>query len=89
MKKICSKCQETKDTKVFYKLKARDDGFDYYCKHCRNTSAKKTWVNNKKTCSTEKCLKPHYARCLCKSHYHKLIKRENKESNGVQNLHKM
>ena len=48
MTKTCSKCQEAKDTTVFYKLKAEEDGFDYYCKTCRNTSAKKTLTTNKK-----------------------------------------
>ena len=89
MKKICSKCQEAKDTNVFYKLKSKDDNLDYYCKHCRNASAKKTWSTNKKKCSVDVCDRSHYARTLCKCHYHKLLKLEKKEKNGVQNLHKM
>ena len=79
MTKTCSRCQETKDTNVFYKLKAAEDHLDYLCKLCRNTSAKKTWTNNKRKCSTTLCDKPHYARTLCKCHYHKLIRREKKE----------
>ena len=78
MTKTCSRCQEAKDTTVFYKLKAEEDGFDYLCKVCRNASAKKTWTTNKKKCSTIQCDKPHYARTMCKCCYHKLIRREKK-----------
>ena len=81
MTKTCSKCKETKDISVFYKqtaLRPNDDGYDYYCKACRNASAKKTWDTNKKKCSTEQCDKPHYARTVCKCCYHKLIRREKK-----------
>ena len=81
MTKTCSKCKETKDISIFYKqtaLRPNDDGYDYYCKVCRNASAKKTWTNNKKKCSTQDCDKPHYARTVCKCCYHKLIKREKK-----------
>jgi hypothetical protein len=81
MTKICSRCKETKDVDAFYKqtaLRPNDDGFDYYCKVCRNTSAKKTWATNKKKCSTAGCDKPHYARTVCKLCYHKLIRREKK-----------
>lgn len=79
MTKTCSRCQESKDVSVFYKLKAEQDGFDYYCKTCRNASANKTWSTNKKKCSVDVCDKPNYARYLCKCHYHKLIRLENKE----------
>jgi hypothetical protein len=83
MTKTCSRCKETKDVSVFYKqtaLRPNDDGFDYLCKVCRNASAKKTWATNKKKCSTDGCDSPHYARTLCKCHYHKLIRREKKEN---------
>ena len=80
MTKTCSRCQEAKDTTVFYKLKAEKDHLDYYCKTCRNASAKKTWTTNKKRCSTQDCDKPHYARTMCKCCYHKLIRREKKEN---------
>ena len=82
MTKTCSKCKETKDLIVFYKqtaLRPNDDGYDYYCKVCRNASAKKTWTTNKKKCSTTQCDKPHYARTVCKCCYHKLIRREKKD----------
>ena len=83
MTKTCKRCQEIKDISVFYKLKAlrpNDDGYDYYCKICRNDSAKKTWTTNKKKCLTAGCDRPHYARTLCKLCYHKLIRREKKEN---------
>lgn len=81
MTKTCSRCQEVKDKTLFYKMKAyrpNDDGFDYYCKACRNASMKKTWSTNKKKCSTAGCEKPHYARTVCKCCYNKLIRREKK-----------
>lgn len=79
MTKTCSRCQEVKDISVFYKMKAyrpNDDGFDYYCKACRNASMKKTWSTNKKKCSTAGCEKPHYARTVCKCCYNKLLRQE-------------
>lgn len=81
MTKTCSRCQEIKDTTLFYNMKAyrpNDDGFDYYCKACRNASMKKTWSTNKKKCSTAGCEKPHYARTVCKCCYNKLLRREKK-----------
>ena len=83
MIKTCSRCQKTKDISVFYKMKAyraNDDGYDYYCKICRNASAKKTWTTNKRKCSTQDCDKPHYARTVCKLCYHKLIRREKRDN---------
>jgi hypothetical protein len=81
MTKTCSRCLETKDVSTFYKLKAlrpNHDGLDYYCKQCRNASAYKTWTNNKARCTIDVCDNPHYARNLCKNHYHKLLRREKK-----------
>ena len=78
----CSKCKEGKDTSLFYKrtpYRPTEDSYDYYCKACRNLSAKKTWSTNKKKCTADQCEKPHYARTLCKCHYNKLVRRENKE----------
>ena len=83
MTKTCSKCKEIKDISIFYKQKAlrpNDDGYDYYCKKCRNASAVKTWTTNKKTCTVDGCDRPHYARYTCKNHYHKLLRREKKEN---------
>jgi hypothetical protein len=82
MTKICSKCSETKDVSLFYKKTAyrpTEDGYDYYCKICRNAAAKKAYTSNKVKCSAEGCDKPNYARHLCKCCYHKLLRREKKE----------
>jgi hypothetical protein len=79
MTKTCVRCEKVKDLSVFYKqtaLRPKDDGYDYYCKECRNASAKNTWKNNKKKCSVEQCESPHYARTVCKCHYSKLIRQE-------------
>ena len=83
MTKTCTKCDQVKDVSVFYKMKAhrpKDDGYDYYCKLCRNSAAYKTWSNNKTKCTTEGCDRPNYARHQCKNHYHKLLRREKKVS---------
>ena len=82
MTKTCIKCKEAKDISLYYKSKAyrpNDDGLDYYCKQCRNSSIYKTWNTNKKKCTAEGCDKPNYARQLCKCCYHKLLRREKKE----------
>ena len=82
MTKICSKCSETKDVSLFYKKTAyrpTEDGYDYYCKICRNAAAKKAYSSNSVRCSATGCDKPNYARLLCKCCYHKLLRREKKE----------
>ena len=79
--KICKKCNTPKHVDFFYKLKAyrpNDDGYDYYCKACRNLSTYKTWSTNKVKCTVQGCDSPNYARQLCKCCYHKLIRREAK-----------
>ena len=81
MTKTCSKCLETKDISVFYKrtpYRAKMDGWDYYCKSCRNNASRKTWSNNQAKCTSEECDKPHYAKSFCKNHYHKHLRREKK-----------
>ena len=83
MTKTCSKCNETKDLSVFYKKTAyrpKDDGYDYYCKPCRNASAKKTMTSNRNKCTSDNCNKSNYARTLCREHYDKLVRREKKEN---------
>ena len=83
MTKTCSKCKEVKDISLYYKSKAyrpNDDGYDYYCKACRTASVYKTWNTNKNRCTEEGCDRPNYARHACKNHYHKLLRREKKES---------
>lgn len=66
----------------FYKktaLRLHDDGYDYYCKSCRNTSCYKTWTTNKIKCTEDGCNNPNYAQKLCKNHYHKLLRRNKKD----------
>ena len=44
--KDCKRCNTPKHVDFFYKLKAlrpNDDGYDYYCKECRNLAVKKTF----------------------------------------------
>jgi hypothetical protein len=46
----CSKCKESKDVSLFYRrtpYRPTEDTYDYYCKACRNASAKKTFKANK------------------------------------------
>ena len=79
MTKNCIKCKETKDLSVFYKMKAwrpTDDGYDYYCKLCRNDQAKNNYYNNSVKCTV--CDKPHYAKGMCRSHYCKKQREEKK-----------
>jgi len=76
MTKICIKCKDVKDTIDFYKktaLRSNDDGYDYYCKVCRNKSAYKSWANNKSKCAEEDCNKPSYSRSVCRVHYNKIM----------------
>ena len=79
MTKTCSRCHEIKDLNVFYKqtaLRPKDDGYDYYCKACRNLSTYKTLKTNSVKCTVVGCDSPNYARKLCKCCYYKLIRRE-------------
>lgn len=81
MTKVCSKCNETKDISLFYKRTPyRDtmDGWDYYCKPCRNAAVKTTWNNSKKVCTIENCSHKHYAKGFCKNHYNRHLRRKNK-----------
>lgn len=81
MTKTCSKCHEEKDLNLFYKrtaYRSTMDGWDYYCKSCRNEAAHKTWSTNKAKCTEDGCDKLHYAKNFCKNHYHKLLRRQKK-----------
>lgn len=74
MNKECRKCNVIKPVSEFYKRKivwSKDDGYDYYCKECRNKCAKDNYHNNSRKCTTGNCKKPHYALGLCKVHYNK------------------
>ena len=76
MTKICSRCKDVKDLIAFYKktaLRPNDDGYDYYCKVCRNKSTYKSWNSNKSKCAEEGCSKPNYSRSVCRVHYNKIL----------------
>lgn len=77
--KTCTKCKTIKQKEEFYKKTAyhpKDDGYDYYCKVCRNEAAKKTSKTNKVKCTEQDCDRSNYARNLCRMHYDKSIRRE-------------
>lgn len=79
--KSCKRCNTPKHVDFFYKLKAlrpNDDGFDYYCKECRNLAVKKTFKTNRVKCSDIDCNKANYARQLCRMHYDRLTRQEKK-----------
>ena len=43
--KHCNTCNTTKDLSMFYKCKAKKDGYQSNCKKCHNNSTKR-WRNN-------------------------------------------
>jgi len=45
--KVCSKCKAEKDESLFYKQKAGKDGFDIWCKECKNIYHKNYVSENK------------------------------------------
>lgn len=80
MNKTCIKCNTSKTVEFFYKSKAlrkNDDGYDYYCKACRNDQAKNNYYNNTVKCTI--CDKPNYAKGMCRSHYQKQKRQEKRE----------
>ena len=86
MNKTCVKCKLEKSVLEFYKAKAlrkNDDGYDYYCKKCRNWALKKTYHTNKVKCTMDNCKKPHYALGMCKVHYNK------KKLENIKTFHDM
>jgi hypothetical protein len=79
--KVCKKCNNLKSVEFFYRskpLRKNDDGYDYYCKACRNLNSKNSMLNNKRKCSEPGCANGHYALSLCRSHYLKKRNKENK-----------
>lgn len=81
MTKICSRCQEAKDISNFYRqtaLRVNDDGYDYYCKACRNQASYKSWKNNKLKCIEDNCHKSSYSRQMCRVHYNKFMRHKKK-----------
>ncbi len=69
--KTCTRCKQTKPVSDFYKPKyhADENGYDYYCKYCRNGAHLKSRLNNTKKCSLEGCDKTHYAKSYCRLHW--------------------
>lgn len=69
MYKVCSHCLCTKSRSDFYKRSSRTDGYDYYCKQCRNKFSMRNVVENPMVCSVKDCTKPHYALSMCRNCY--------------------
>ena len=74
-KKTCSRCKNTKTHSDFYKRSSMSDGYDYYCKECRNYYTMKNAYVGSTICSipigrATNCTNPHYARKMCKNHYY-------------------
>lgn len=72
--KTCTKCKQSKPLTDFYKTtqynyKTNQDGHDYYCKYCRTGTHLNSRNTQKKQCSLEECVKPHYANNYCRMHY--------------------
>jgi hypothetical protein len=49
MEKKCMRCDETKETSMFYKNKHKKDGLQVYCKPCMKNENKKNYINHKDT----------------------------------------
>jgi hypothetical protein len=89
MIKTCSRCQEAKEISNFYRqtaLRPNDDGYDYYCKSCRNKSSYQSWKHNKHRCTTEGCDKANYSRELCRVHYNKFMRHKKKRDKNAKTM---
>jgi hypothetical protein len=79
--KLCVKCQETKTLDNFYPNKnVKSDGYDYYCKYCRNGAHLVSIRTQDKKCSIEECNNTHYARTWCRVHYSRWQRTGNTET---------
>lgn len=82
--KTCIKCNEEKSFAQFYKTKYtyHKDGYDYYCKYCRNGSSIKSQNigKRKQQCSIDDCNNLHYAKTWCRMHYGRWIRKGSTES---------
>lgn len=72
MNKICSGCKESKQLANFYKASKLKDGYDYYCKQCRNNANGKVRDKVNKQCNVDDCNKGFYANGYCRMHYERL-----------------
>jgi len=66
--KVCRCCNKEKHKSQFYLSKQPKDGYDYYCKECRNDKTVEGHAKNPRRCGLTECTKPHYANGYCKSH---------------------
>ena len=89
MNKTCNKCKQDKPLDQFYKVKTWNllHGVDYYCKACRKASHKKSVHNNKKSCTIEGCVRPHYAKGTCAAHYEKAKRDAKKRLDNIKTFH--
>ena len=75
--KECASCKEVKALDQFYITKNYSkDGYDYYCKYCRNGNTLKSVRNSDKAkkCDIKDCNVQHYARGYCRKHYARLMR---------------
>ena len=70
MLKTCSHCRTKKAKSDFYKRTGKVDNLDYYCKSCRDKYTIGNITVNPGVCLKDGCEKPHYAKLMCKNHYH-------------------
>ena len=68
--KRCSHCRTKKVKSEFYHRSSKKDGLDYYCKSCRDKYTVGNITTNSGVCLKDGCEKPHYAKLMCKNHYH-------------------
>lgn len=71
--KKCACCNKRYKLNKFHNNKARPDGYDHYCKSCRSNANTVSHVSQKKSskCKIKDCIEPHYAKNMCKFHYHR------------------
>ena len=71
--KICSKCEKRKSLNKFNSNRSMKDGKDHYCQPCRSEAGMESVNRHKpgKSCNIFGCRNPHYAKDMCKFHYHR------------------
>lgn len=73
MNKTCTSCKANKSISDFYVQRRWKDGYDYYCKKCRNDANAKVQETKKIKCSVEECQRNVYAKKMCKMHYARVL----------------